>query len=217
MEERMHSFLGHNFQSGVSSGAIVHRVPQVPIMIDEKECDPRTVHDLDGIPLHTMLDGDALEGKMLKIFSNPLQARDFVRSGSLTVPDSMQPNYSVGSLSMLNPPPLGSGAQPYSYSFNGFIELYEHVDLGGCMWRFIKPTVEDFTKEWACGFLWWGHKNLNDVTSSLDVAIVNAAEFVLCEHIWWGGSWLHMPPKVRVYNLVPFGWNDKASSYRVHI
>jgi hypothetical protein len=50
------TFLGHTFHTtSPRPPRIIHQVPKIPTMIDGKECDPRTVLDLNGIPLQTMV------------------------------------------------------------------------------------------------------------------------------------------------------------------
>lgn len=57
-----------------------HRVPTMPIMIDGSETDSRAVYDFMGRALITIVDGDALTGKMLHIFSNQGEAAAYVEA-----------------------------------------------------------------------------------------------------------------------------------------
>jgi len=61
-------------------GFTIHKVPRMPIMIDQVQTDPRDVREFTGRPLHTVLDADALDGKMLQIFTSKEKIEAFVRS-----------------------------------------------------------------------------------------------------------------------------------------
>ena len=89
---------------------------------------------------------------------------------------------------------------------------YEHVDYRGD--EFVMSSWEcarDLTK---ChhGYLGWGG-SWNDYISS----VKNWFAFwsVYCyEHVYYGGSWLLVPPQHLIPNLVNLGWNDRISSIR---
>ena len=170
---------------------LLHKVPGIPISIDDNKANPGDVRDFMGKPLHTVLDPDALEGKLLRIFSDKEKAESYC----LETVARMNPH---------NPPPPGGG----------YLDLYEHDWFGGCGWRFLESdfNIGDFTKYWGCGFLWWGWKNLNDITTSVDCYTSGRSVVVLAEHINLGGSWLWIPSPSWITNLGIYGWNDIASS-----
>jgi hypothetical protein len=102
------------------------------------------------------------------------------------------------------------------------LTIWEDVDLSGCGWEFNTDTdmsvLTNFDNAWACGFLWWGWKQLGTNASSFMVAI----EWPYFGFRDRGGStigWALNPPSGGstlwsgyVNSLVPFGWNDRAIS-----
>src|SRR5688500_17616874 len=65
--------------SSHASDLLLHKVPTMPITIDHTKASPGDVRDFLGTPLHTVLDPDALEGKLLHIFSDKDKAESFSR------------------------------------------------------------------------------------------------------------------------------------------
>src|SRR3954453_22213284 len=61
-------------------GVRKHKVPRIPITIDQAKANPMDVRSFLGKPLHTVVDEDALNGKMLQIFTNNETAESFARS-----------------------------------------------------------------------------------------------------------------------------------------
>ncbi|HKR20974.1 MAG TPA: hypothetical protein VJS17_00215, partial [Pyrinomonadaceae bacterium] len=57
-----------------------HKVPRMPIMIDQAKANPLDVRAFVGKPLHTVLDADALDGKMLQLFTSDKTAQAFAKS-----------------------------------------------------------------------------------------------------------------------------------------
>ncbi len=194
-------------------GPAIHKVPRMPIMIDQAKANPMDVREFTGRPLHTVLDDDALNNKMLQIFTSKEAAETFARSipTRKTRKQSAAPKTQeqVGTSQYA----LTAGVPPDG----GYIELYEHVDFDGCLWRLLEynsHTVGNYGNLWACGFLWWGWKNANNTVSSFDVRV--SADWVtffddvninFSGSTWWvqGDAW--------VPNCVPFGWNDRISSH----
>jgi hypothetical protein len=204
-------FSGNDRICDCAEGLRTHKVPRVPIMIDEKEVDPMLVREFTGHPLHTVVDTDGLKGKMLKIFTTKDKALAFSKhlpKKDEGLKEQRSKLEGVGTSQQA----LTAGIPPDG----GYIELYEHVDFGGCAWRLLEynnHTVANYGNLWACGFLWWGWKNANNTVSSIDVRV--SADLVsfcdgpninLSSAIWFpGDSW--------ITNLVMFGWNDRISSH----
>lgn len=194
------------FRTNRPSGLIVHKTPQMPIMIDRAETEPETVREFTGQPLYTVLDRDAREGKMLQIFTQRRKAEEYI--GYLVA----NPASSWSQKSELSDKPeeaLYLSSRPF-----GYIELYEDTNLGGCVWHLPEygtNYIGDFMKWWACGFLFWGWKNADKTISSVD-SVFKADYVILCDQINLGGSWFSFPGRTRINDLVPFGWNDRASS-----
>jgi hypothetical protein len=200
------------FRKGVNASrphqTILHRPPKIPTMIDFVEVEQSVLRDFRDQPLYTVLDRDGLDGKMLQIFTSEEKAKEYC-SG-----------LDVNNL------PQKSASQKVSSTFResaipprgGYVDLYEHIDWGGCSWRILESQTlqgsraNDFTQLWACGFLWWGWVNANDKVSGVDSVISGNSSLVLCEDMNLGGSWLIIPGNAWVPNLVPYGWNDRASS-----
>lgn len=183
--------LGGMACSSHASDLLLHKVPSMPITIDNSKASRGDVRDFIGKPLHTVIDPDALEGKLLHIFSDKDKAESYCRE-------------TVARMKPHNPPPPGGG----------YMDLYEDDSFGGCGWRFLERdfNIGNFTQYWGCGFLWWGWKNLNDTTTSVDCYISGNSVVVLAEHTYLGGSWLWIPGRCWIPNLGVFGWNDVASS-----
>jgi len=177
-----------------------HKVPRMPIMIDQSRADPMDVRDLRGQPLHTVLDDDGLNGKMLQIFTSKDKAEDYLKdvlSGKLT---SRRAKRAADAI------PPGTG----------YLELYEHIDFGGCSWRLLEANignqVNDYSTLISCGFLWWGWRNANNMISSADI-IVGRAAVVFYDDINLAGSSFAVPGEAWIPNLVDHGWNDRFSSH----
>jgi hypothetical protein len=173
-------------------GVILHRVPEVPVVIDGEDMEPKAVRDFINQPLHTVLDQEAQDGGSLKIFPRWQAARDhFLRSA---------PEQS-------SPPPQG-----------GFVNLYENINFAGCEWHYPEwnGTLGDFRKLW-CGWSWW--YTADNRVSSVDCFISHPpggkSAVILCEFFNLGGSWFWIPGELQVASLVPFGWNDRASSLQM--
>jgi hypothetical protein len=218
----------HGIDASRPAGVISHRVPTMPLTIDGGEEDPRAIKEYDGKPLHYAVDRDALDGQMLSVFTDSERAAQHV---SNTILDALPRADAKSQISSLAPPQLTAAVKAFWYPQQpktadvppggvppdgGYLDLYEHVDWGGCVWRvneWERKTVGDFTQLLACGFAWWGWINANDRVSCIDALISgDKPVVVLAEHANLGGSWIWFPGRTFVPSLVPYGWNDRASS-----
>jgi hypothetical protein len=163
-----------------------HQVPRIPLLIDGKETERGAIRQLNGRPLHTVIDQDALDGKALHVFSNRDEAEQYYRGHM--IPGS---------------PPPGTG----------YMDLYEAEYWGGCSWQVLERSnyPGDFRKLWACGFLWWWWRNPDKNVRCVDFW-TGATTVILCSGYNLGGSWLWLPGTAWVESLAPYGWNNRASS-----
>jgi len=155
-------------RNGVNAGpskvelALSHKVPKMPVMIDEQEVDPRTVHDFRGQTLVTVADGDALEARMLHIFTSLKPAQEYLQAGES--PSGKLASSSGG----------GSGSPGFTQGpppFGGFQELYDLDGLDGCYWRLYEAVDNltfNYSTKFACGFLIFGWITADDNVSSID-------------------------------------------------
>ena len=182
-----------------------HKVPRMPIMIDDAKANPMDVRAFLGKPLHTVLDADALDGKMLQIFTSHETAHGFAQSSLASTKSKRQ--------AATPQPRLTPGVPPG----NGYIDLFEHIDFGGCEWHVTEAnnsTVGNYGDLW-CGILWWA-KNANNRVSSADVLVsADLVTFFDLEGIdlIGGSATLWVPGNSWIPNLVELGWNDRISSH----
>ena len=189
--------------SGCGCNGSTHKVPRMPIMIDQAKANPMDVRAFLGKPLHTVVDADALDGKMLQIFTSKETADGFARSTALAAKKKQ---------SETPRPTLTDGVPPDG----GYIELFEHIDFGGCSWYIPEPyhnhTVPNYGDLW-CGILWWA-KNANNTVSSIDVLVsADLVTFFDLININPSGSTITFPGNSWITSLVPWGWNDRISSH----
>jgi hypothetical protein len=191
---------------GCNSGPRRHKVPRMPIMIDDAKANPMDVRSFVGKPLHTVVDDDALDGKMLQIFTSNDMAESFARSSLLSAKSKRQ--------AATPEPTLTPGITPGQ----GYIDLFEHIDFGGCEWHIPENsnngTVGRYADLW-CGILWWA-KNADNRVSSADVAVsADLVVFFDLEgiNLIGGSATLLVPGNAWIPSLVPFGWNDRISSH----
>jgi len=191
---------------GCNSGPRRHKVPRMPIMIDQAKANPLDVRSFVGQPLHTVVDADALDGKMLQIFTNNETAQAFAKS-SLAATRSKRPTGTPQ-------PTLTPGVPPG----NGYIDLFEHIDFAGCEWHLPESTGNGTVGRYAdlwCGILWWA-KNADNRVSSADV-FVSADLVVFFDlegiNLIGGSATLLVPGNAWIPSFVPFGWNDRISSH----
>lgn len=180
-----------------------HKVPRMPIMIDQAKANPLDVRAFVGKPLHTVVDADALDRKMLQIFTSEKTAQSYAQSSLAAMKRRRQAAQPAST-----PQPLTEW---------GYIDLFEHIDFGGCEWHVVEQnngTVGRYSDLW-CGILWWA-KNADNRVSSADVNV--SADLVTFFDLpgldlpngsatitFAGDSWIP--------NLVEFGWNDRISSH----
>ena len=202
---------GSDRSSSPAEEEIRHSVPRMPISIDGEEVDPRVVAELDGVPLYSVVDKDAVEGKMLHIYTERDRAKDHIRS--------WDPN--TWRLAQAASPLLSALTMPSPGK--GFIRFCKHIYLQGRSWVLYEPdlTENDFrdlksggtsVKVFGKMLLSWGKEDANDKVSSFIVHASIKGVLVLYEHIRAGGSekWFlgnHIEMDLRKY-----GWNDRASS-----
>lgn len=194
-----------------------HKVPRMPIMIDQEKADPMDIRDLMGTPLHTVIDPDSINGKMLQIFTNKEQAKEFALAIPKRKPSAFlnRKRKQETKQTATNQQALTAGVPPDG----GYLDLYEHIDFRGCNWRLLEwnsHTVGNYGNLWACGFLWWGWKNANNIVSSMDVRVsADLVTFFDAPNLDYGNfsNTLWVPGDAWVPNLVPHGWNDRISSH----
>jgi hypothetical protein len=221
---------------GVTDGSprpseLTHRVPGLPILLDGRRLDdPGTIRRFTGQALHTVVDQEALEGNLLRIYTDRAEAEDHARNLRFDEPQvpgaperglrpeaSSPPTYPQVSNETGLPPIAGGQGYPGGVPPNGgYIDLYEHVNQGGHSWRvreWERKAVADFRTLVSCIPWPFNCMDANDQVSSIDCLISGQNPFVLlAEDINLGGSWLWLWGRSIAPNLVPFGWNDRASS-----
>ena len=186
------------------------------MMIDGLEAHPMDVRDLRGTPLHTVVDAEGLQGRMLKLFTEAKSAEAYAKNPPKPKKIANAPTSASRSAFAKQ-----RTAKKANIGGPGYIDLYEHVDWAGCNWRLLEEnarTVRNYADLWACGFLWWGWKNANNTVSAVDVRIeADWITFFDAPDLDFGNfsNTLWLPGDAWVPNLVPFGWNDRISSHMV--
>jgi hypothetical protein len=221
---------GKGIDASPRSHELTHKPPQLPVLLDGKNrLDPLAIRRFAGRPLFTVVDQEAVEGEVLRVFTDKETAREYMSGLRFDEPDApgapdvslRRDRPSAGSPGSQYPPVAGGsdgfpGGVPPD---GGFINLFEHVDWGGCQWRILeweRKTVADFTQFWACGFLFWGWVNANNTISSLDCMVSGQSPWVtLWDLTNLGGSGIGIWGRSMPSSLVPFGWNDRASSLQI--
>jgi hypothetical protein len=206
-------FLRRGESAQPSDGDIIsrHGVPQMPVMIDEAESDGRSVLEFRGQALTTVIDDDALSGRMLHIFTSREQAAQYVEAAEAQIrqdgaSSQLRRRQAVRSASQA----LTAGVPPGG----GYIELYEHIDFAGCLWRILESegVTFNYATKWTCGFLWWGWINADNVVSSID-CLYSADVVIFFDFPALAGSTLFVGTgDFQIPDLVPYGWNDRISS-----
>jgi hypothetical protein len=210
---------------------LTHKVPRLPILLDDRHrLDPLVIRRWAGQPLHTVVDQEALDGEILRVFTDFDKAKEYVSGLTFEEPDApgapdrgLRPAEQPSDPRESSHPPIAGGSNGLPPGGvppdGGFIDLFEHVDFGGCTWRvreWERKTVRNFSDFWACGFLWWGWKNANDQVSSVDTLVSgNRPVVVMWEHALLTGSTIAFFGRGVLPSLVPFGWNDRASSLQI--
>src|SRR5690349_19498838 len=186
------------------NGPTRHKVPRMPIMIDQAKANPLDVRAFVGKPLHTVVDADAIDGKMLQIFTSNDTAQAFAKSSFASM--------------KIKRPAVTPQATPLTSGPLGYIDLFEHIDFAGCEWHVPETTGNGTVGRYAdlwCGILWWA-KNADNRVSSADVS-VNADLVVFFDlegiNLIGGSATLLVPGNSWIPSFVPFGWNDRISSH----
>jgi hypothetical protein len=175
------------------------------------------------------VDTEAAEGEVLRVFTDQEKAKEYL--SGLKLPDVEAPGspdrgirpepQDPRSQSSAHPPISGGQEPPGGVPpDSGYIDLYEHTDWGGAVWRVREwehKTVADFSTDlMCCGFLAWGWVSANDMASSVDCMVSGNAPFVvLFEDADLMGSSIGIWGRSMVPSLVPYGWNDRASSLQI--
>jgi len=190
-----------------------HRVPTMPVQIDGDETDPRSVYDFIGTPLTTVVDADAISGRMLNIFSTRTKAIEYVDAAESPLPRRRRQAGTYRERTASLSAALTAGPPPGQ----GFYEMYQHDNLDGCYWRILEweGLTFNYSTKFACGFLWWGWISADNIVSSID-SYVSADHVFLWDFPALGGSNLWIPSgDFRINSLSAFGWNDRISSQNV--
>ena len=170
---------------------IVHQVPQMPISIDGVRHNPGKVRAYDGKTLYTVVDSRTQKEGVLRIFTSARKAERYLAtSPTLKAPERL--SHTIN---------------------NNRVMVYEDIDYA----EYISTTIltykegeseEDFT--YTCHTIWSVCVNFNDKASSIKNPFHR--HLILFEHHWYGGSRLYVNAGQSIPNLVPYGWNDRASS-----
>lgn len=178
----------------LAPAAITHRAPNVPLFLDGEVLeDPQEITRLNGTPLYYTPIGTGA-GIALAAFTDP-QA---MVSESSRLASTMSTESSAAATSericTSNPDSLGERVQ-----------FYEHINQSGDTTGLNPGTAHaDLTRVSNGVFGDW-----NDIISSVDWCRWDVSLF---EHIHYGGSQLWLPAGCNTPNLVPLGWNDRASA-----
>jgi hypothetical protein len=214
--------------AGPRPGELTHRAPQIPVLLDGKtRIEPGAIRRFAGQPLFTVVDPEAAQGEILRVFTHQEKAKEYL--SGLKIEDPIAPGSpdkglrfsQVDPRSQASPIAGGSNGPPGGVPPNsGYIDLYEHVDWGGAVWRvreWERVTVADFSTDlMCCGFLAWGWVSANDMVSSVDCMVSGDAPWVvLWEDANQGGSNIAIWGRSQASTLVDFGWNDRASSLQI--
>jgi hypothetical protein len=202
------------FRKGVNAGprlgeGLIHKAPRIPTMIDDHEVDPRAVYDFQGQPLITVLDADALDEKMLHVFSTPRLADEYVNAREAPA-EKAESQREVRRRNVSGLVELTPGVPP----FYGFFEMYDLDGLGGCYWRILEweNLTFNYNTKWACGFLAWGWISADNNVSSID-SYVSADQIRMFNLPNLAGSSLFVPTgNFRINSLGAFGWDNRISS-----
>jgi hypothetical protein len=206
-------FLRRGESAQPSQGDIVprHGIPQMPVMIDEAETDPRSVLEFRGQALTTILDEDAVSGRMLHIFTSREQASQYVDAAEARIkPEGtrspLKQRPAVRSVSEA----LTAGVPPGG----GYIELYANSDFSGCLWRILESdgVTFNYSTKWACGFLFWGWVNANKMVSSVDCLYSADVVFFFDMPALTGSTLFIATGNFQIPDLTAYGWNDRISS-----
>jgi hypothetical protein len=214
--------------AGPRTGELTHRVPKLPVLVDGKtRIEPSAIRRFTGQPLFTVVDAEAAQGEILRVFTDQDKAKEYLSAVKIddpAVPGSpdrgLRP-IQTDPKSQASPIAGGSNGPPGGVPPNsGYIDLYEHVDYGGAVWRvreWERVTVGDFSKDlMCCGFLAWGWISANDMVSSVDCMVSGDAPWVvLWEDADLMGNSIGIWGRSMVDSLVPYGWNDRASSLQI--
>ena len=191
-----------------------HGIPAVPFTIDDEKGNPLDLASLRDRPLHTVVSlDDGTDKPEIRIFTDQESSVSALRELSSAHTDVKEEGLSVAAAARSR---LGVDLD---------LTIWEHIDLTGCGWEFHTDTdisvLTNFDNAWACGFLWWGWKQLGTNASSFMVAI-GWPYFGFWDRGGNSIGWaLHPPSGLStlwsgyVSNLVHFGWNDRAISIRL--
>ena len=193
---------------------IMHGIPQLPFTIDGKPGRPHQLMQLRDRPLHSVasVEADDKAASSIQIFTDQSAAFEALRAAAPK--DSVQDR-------ALPSPRVKLGLLYLD------LTIWQDINLGGCAWSFDQGTdlsvLTNFNNATTCCgcFLWWGWKILGTQASSFMVALswpafglrdASGSTFgwLLPEidtgtpsGTTWGGT---------VDSLVPYGWNDRATS-----
>jgi hypothetical protein len=182
-----------------------HGVPTLRVELDGSRVRPNRVRDFAG-PLHTVVDDRALIEEVVPIFTTAERARTYIEDG-------------IRSNGEDTPTVLDSSDQPARSRVpshpHGSVSLFKHIRYQGKEWELGGHWGDqpDFT----C--LYWPCQNANDEVSSIMNDVLSpAADWVLFtafyEHTHYGGCNITVRSKGWIPSLVPWGWNDRISSFR---
>jgi hypothetical protein len=211
------------------------RPPRMPLSIDGSEEDPRSIIELDGVRVHYVLDEDAMNGKMLNVFTNQGDAEKYF-AGTITrslaprrrhAKKAATPEETAAAITPVNPKLFAASTTSFAAAASypggvptggGYLDFYEHIDWGGCCWRMLESGKLNWNLDqlMACGFMWWGWISADTKVSCVDARLSGEKPmYILCDQRNLGGNWFWAPGRSFIKSLVDFGWNDRARSSHV--
>ncbi|EDY47233.1 hypothetical protein [Streptomyces clavuligerus] len=194
--------------------SIVHQVPSVPLTIDGRSVDPRSITQYNGRPLYMAALPDEGPRGRLVTFTEAKDFERFVRANNgparpLAEPRALKPGQAVPTV---RGPGGGSTPNAAPPGYNAFV--FDNIDYGdGALSVSTGYGWPDLTEVSLCYF-WPFCTDWNDRPSSA-VADTPGGQ-MLWEHIHWGGSRLWIPSRTLVRSLGDYGWNDRTSSFAAY-
>jgi len=209
----------------------IHKIPELPVLLNGKRAAAESVKDFDGKPLYYLLDERARDGETLQVYTDSSKLSQALAastdSAAKTKKTSPKGLAGAGSPIVLS---TGSSPQQIANAIGGAVFMWENINFTGAMWQFGAGTTSGTSGQRGAGhgvipdfrsvlcFLWFC-QNINDRVSSIQnqsqvwANVRPQRSFaVLHQHINFGGSMLFVPELGAFADLRAFGWNDNASS-----
>ena len=192
----------------------------MPVMIDEHETDPRSVLDLRGSRLDTVIDPDAEQGRMLHLFTNRNTAVEYLMSVVADPSQGNQPKTLTEKQSLQSLDAVSAFAVATAAA-TGMIELYVDAWWGKPSWRLseflhvLKTAGSNGWRNYHTLVAGWtlAYKQVTCIDSNLALA----KHVTFAEGLNGAGDWLlpHGGGKFFIEDLTRFGWNDRIASHKL--